>query len=468
MAIAREPASAFLHLYYEFPLSEHAVNAEAPLQNAGRTDGGRKHPLSTRDGPGRAALRISAIFGGKNQLSSNSSRMPPAKTPRSSALRLAEIEYFQGRHGPARDALRPYLTSGARQAEARFFYLMTQHGSRDYPSFEQLVRALVRDFPQSTWAEEALNHLATYYIQQDQDDQADEVLREMYERFPKGRYADRAAWKAGWTSYRKRNMADTVRYFESAAVTFPRSDYRPAWLYWSGRAREAMDDRAGAIAAYRLTVADYENTYYGRLAIRVLKTHNVQDVPSNLIFAQNAAQIGAGEDDYFPPTEETIRTLLALGLYEPAVKELEFARMKWGDSPALGATLAWATQTNGRSGVRHASVYAGTRIHQSDEAGIPTVHGRWRRGAASRDPDDDFSAPPLGPDQEVFDAAQARSLPRCCIDGAGIDVRPGYQIARRCVRVDATDAIDRPPVRAQDEAALFAPAADHGGNERAD
>ena len=341
MAIARKPAARFFISIIEFPLSEHAVNAEAPLRTLAE-------PVAAGNTRYRLEMgRGERLFGSRRYSEAKTSflQLKPHASGEDAeivGLRLAEIEHFQGRHGPARDALRPYLTSGARQAEARFFYLMTQHGSRDYPSFEQLVRALVRDFPQSTWAEEALNHLATYYIQQDQDDQADEVLREMYERFPKGRYADRAAWKAGWTSYRKRNMADTIRYFESAAVTFPRSDYRPAWLYWSGRAREAMDDRAGAIAAYRLTVADYENTYYGRLARRVLKTHNVQDVPSNLIFAQSAAQIGAGEDDYFPPTEETIRTLLALGLYEPAVKELEFARMKWGDSPALVATLAWA------------------------------------------------------------------------------------------------------------------------------
>ncbi len=70
----------------------------------------------------------------------------------------------------------------------------------------------------------------------------------------------------------------------------------------------------------------------------------MQEVQSNLIFAQNAAQLGSGEDDYFPPTEQTIRTLLALGLYEPAVKELQFARMKWGDSPAVAASLAWANK----------------------------------------------------------------------------------------------------------------------------
>jgi soluble lytic murein transglycosylase-like protein len=51
-----------------------------------------------------------------------------------------------------------------------------------------------------------------------------------------------------------------------------------------------------------------------------------------------------GEEEYFPPTETTIRTLLALGLYEPAVRELEFARAKWGDSPGITATVAWTNK----------------------------------------------------------------------------------------------------------------------------
>ncbi len=36
--------------------------------------------------------------------------------------------------------------------------------------------------------------------------------------------------------------------------------------------------------------------------------------------------------------------LLALGLYEPAVRELEFARARWGDSPGITATVAWANK----------------------------------------------------------------------------------------------------------------------------
>jgi len=340
----RKAADAFLHLYYEFPLSEHAPQAEGPLQTLSEVQqiaaGNPRYKFELGRGE--------RLFGSRRYPESRTSflRIKPHASNEDAeivALRLAEIEYFQGRHNDAREALQPFLSNGARQAEARFFYLMSQRGLRNHASFEQLARALENDFPESSWAEEALNHLATHYIQQDRDGDADAVLRDMYTRFPRGRYAERAAWKAGWTAYRQGNMGETIRYFESASTDFPRSDYRPAWLYWSGRAREASGDRPGAIARYRLTIADYQNTYYGRLADDLVRKQGLEPGESNLIFAQTPAELG-GEEGHFPPTEDTIRVLLALGLYEPAVNELEFARAKWGDSPAVTATIAWANK----------------------------------------------------------------------------------------------------------------------------
>jgi soluble lytic murein transglycosylase len=336
---------AYLHLYYELPLSEHAAQAEGPLQTLPEVQqiatGNMRYKLEMGRGE--------RLFGSRRYADARTSflRLKPYATSEQDAelvsLRLAEIEYFQGRYSNAREALRPFLRSGARQAEARFFYLMSQRGLRNDDTFVELVRALDRDVPESTWAEEALNNLATFYIQRDRDDEADAVLREMYARFPGGRHAERAAWKAGWTSYRKRDMSEAIRHFESAAAGFPRSDYRPAWLYWSGRARAATGDEAGAIARYQLTIADYHNTYYGRLAEGLLEKLGEPLGSSRLVFASAAAPIG-GEEDYFPPTEDTIRMLLAAGLYEPAVKELEFARTKWGDSPGISATIAWANK----------------------------------------------------------------------------------------------------------------------------
>ena len=348
----KRAADAYLHLYYEFPLSEHAAQAEGPLQTLSEVQ-----PIAT--GNSRYALEIGRgerLFASRRYADARTSflRLKPYATSSEDAelvsLRLAEIEYFQNRYSNARESLRTLLT-GSRQAEARFFYLMSQRGLRNDETFVELVRALQSDFPDSTWTEEALNHLATLHIQRDRDDEADAVLREMYLRFPRGRYADRAAWKAGWTSYRRGDMREAAGYFESAAASFPRSDYRPAWLYWSGRARASAGETDAAIARYQLTIADYQNTYYGRLAATALRTHAAPLGGSRLVFASGNAQLG-GEDGYFPPTEATIRMLLAAGLYEPAIKELEFARAKWGDTPGITATIAWANKqmAAGKSG----------------------------------------------------------------------------------------------------------------------
>jgi soluble lytic murein transglycosylase len=340
----KQAADAYVHLYYEFPFSEHAVQADGPLQTLPEVQqiatGNTRYKLEMGRGE--------RLFGNRRYADARTSFLrlkPHARSEQDTelvALRLAEVDYFQGRYSNARDALRPFLNTGSRQAEARFFYLMSQRGLRNDDTFIRLARELERDFPDSSWAEEALNHLATFYVQHDRDDEADAVFRELYTRFPRGRYAERAAWKAGWTSYRKGDMGEAARLFESAAAGFPRSDYRPAWLYWSGRARAAMGDGPGALARYQLTIADYHNTYYGRLTEALLRKEGAPLGPSRLVFEPPAP--AGGEDDGFPPTEDTIRTLLAAGLYEPAVKELEFARAKWGDSPAITATIAWANK----------------------------------------------------------------------------------------------------------------------------
>ena len=189
-------------------------------------------------------------------------------------------------------------------------------------------------FPNSPWAEETLNNLATHYIVVDEDDQADAVFRELYAKFPKGAYAERAAWRAGWWAYRHGRHQETTAFFESAVATFPRSDYRPAYLYWSARARERTGDKQGAAAVYGIAITDYLNTYYGRLAFNRMLGIGLKPAPSH----QDPAPPPAAAA---PPTADLIRLLLALGLYEQARDELLFAQRTYGDTPLVGATLGW-------------------------------------------------------------------------------------------------------------------------------
>jgi soluble lytic murein transglycosylase len=182
----------------------------------------------------------------------------------------------------------------------------------------------------------------------------------MYEKYPTGHYAERAAWKVGWYAYRKERYADTVRAFESAAAHFPRSDYRPAWLYWSARAHEALREPVLADARYSLDATDYLNSYYGRLSQKRLDIHGppprlVAEVP---IGSQPPADPVLPADETptvapLPPNQQVIRALLALDLYDQALDELHYAQKAWGDSSAIQATIGWILHQRGelRAGI---------------------------------------------------------------------------------------------------------------------
>jgi soluble lytic murein transglycosylase len=337
-------ADAYLHLYYEFPTADLAEQAVGPLGSMPEVQ-----PIDTGNARYRLELgRGERLFGLRRIGDARTSflRLKPYARGNDAelvALRLAECDYFQARYAQARDAVKPYEDKGARQAEARFFYLMAEHGLKNNDSFEALTRGLLKDFPGTTWAEDALNNLVSYYIQENTDDQIDAVVREQLALFPRGRYAERAAWKAGWYAYRTGNMKEAAEFFEAGAGSFARSDYRPAYLYWAGRAHQAMGDRDAAIARFQLETSDYLNTYYGRLAVKDLAKLGASPAKTTLVFVPNSAAPGSdpGEADNFPPTSNTIRALLASDLYDPALKELEFAERNWGASPVDEATIAW-------------------------------------------------------------------------------------------------------------------------------
>jgi soluble lytic murein transglycosylase len=347
MALAREQQAvgdraqaleSLAQLYYEFPLSDVAAAAASELDNLNDLRSPRESPARFKLDIGRAER----LFGFRRYQEARDAfdllrPIAGGDDAELVGLRLAECDYYLRRHQQARDQLGPYLEKASRKAEARFFHLTATRELGDHDEYVRLARDLVAAFPTSTWAEETLNNLATHFIVTDDNAQAEAAFRELYQKFPQGPHAERAAWRAGWWAYRGGRYAEAVMYFESAAGSFPRSDYRPSYLYWSGRARGQMGDSHGAAALYRIVATDYLNTYYGRLAAKRLQGAGVQQASGG------AGQAAAGAPllTATPPTSEVIRTLLALGLYDEARNELFYALRTWGESPSVNATLGW-------------------------------------------------------------------------------------------------------------------------------
>ncbi|MBM3779316.1 MAG: tetratricopeptide repeat protein [Acidimicrobiia bacterium] len=335
-AVRLERAVAlYRRLYYDHPLSEEAKTAAEALARLATGDAWT--PARVENEQRRAERLFSAGRWTEARDAFDRVRELGGSDRELVALRLAQCDYRLGRFAAARDGLATHLTSVGRGGEARYFHALAIRSLGDAARYVSLTRALVHDLPGTRWAEEALNELASHYIRQDEVDPADRTFRELRAAFPEGRYAERAAWKVGWRAYRDGRFGEAASVFEQAAAAFPRADTRPAWLYWSGRARQRAGDEPGSAARYRLAVADYGTSYYGRLARGRLNG--------------DAARLDRprGEPPRAPAglPVSLIQQLIAVGRHQDADRELQYAGQASGSTPVTRATLAWLRHQQG-------------------------------------------------------------------------------------------------------------------------
>jgi peptidoglycan lytic transglycosylase len=335
-------ALAYIRLYYEFALTDAATAAASQLQSL--------QDQVVKSGYQRDLGRAVMLFGARRYAEARSAfqdlqRVASGDDKELVDLRVAECDFHLRRYDAAREGTRPYLERASRKAEARFFFVSALRELGNHDEYVAQTRALVTDFPGDSWSEEALNNLGTHYIVTNEDEAAAQVFAELYEKFPTGSRAERAAWKSGWWSYRKGDYQNAVRTFESAASSFPRSDYRPSFLYWAGRAHGTLGQGDVAAARFHLVFHDYGSSYYGRLAKKHVSRMADADPVANR--AVSASLPGPTTVAPRPPTADRIRLLLANGLYDDALEELRFAQRQWGTSPVIEATMAWAYHQKG-------------------------------------------------------------------------------------------------------------------------
>ena len=321
--------AALQRVYYDYPTTAEADRAAAELD---RQDVDIDAVLAPRE-----LARADALFRTRRWTHAKDSyeQAKPFMTGTDRMrveMRIAACDVALGRYREGRDTLKPLL-EGPLADEANFHYVNAAKGLKQGDEHEKLARAYVDKFPGSPFADELLNDLASKYIVDDEDGKAEAIFREIIERYPAGRFAERAAWKAGWWAYRAGRFDEAVRYFDGGSAQFPRSDYRPSWLYWSGRAAQQMGDVEPGVARLRLAAIDYHNSYYGRLAVARLAGERGGAITATL-------RREALRDLPTVPSADRIGLLLAAGLNREAMGELQYAVRMWGDSPRLQATIA--------------------------------------------------------------------------------------------------------------------------------
>jgi soluble lytic murein transglycosylase len=316
----------------EFTITPEAAEAERLLDQLGGFELDTAEAVAEEFGRADALFRARKYDQAQQAFTRVSGRLEGEDRDRAT-LRLAQIQAAKGQHRQARDTFRRFAAHPTLAPEALFGILSAARALGAHGEANGLTDDFVARYPQHRLAEEALNEMARRYVLDDDDGEAAEIYTRMIDRFPAGAFAERGTWKAGWWAYRERNFAETVRVFERGAASFPRSDYRPSWLYWSGRAHEQLGDRGKAVERYRLTATDYRNTYYGRLAwTRLEGLNEASDV--------TAGRAPAVHAPVAPANAGLIKALIAAGLYHAALNELQYAQKVEGDSAPLQATIA--------------------------------------------------------------------------------------------------------------------------------
>jgi soluble lytic murein transglycosylase len=264
-------------------------------------------------------------------------------------LRIAQTEFHLGRYTTAHRAIDALVEAGAPaalQPEAAFYHLSVLRQTRRHTDYRREARAFVDELPEHPLAARTLDELGTHYILDDEDATAADIFAELYRRYPSSPHAGRAAWKSGWWAYKAGDYATTVATFESAVANVGRVSYRSWWLYWAARAHMQLGERDLAIEGYQRTIADYRNSYYGRLAARQLAA--IVPTGDGLASGATSDLPSTIEPGPAPSNARLIEALLAVGLYEDALGELRRAERDEGPSALIEATMAFALNRLGQ------------------------------------------------------------------------------------------------------------------------
>ncbi len=348
-----QAVETYRRVYYKYPLSAQADEAETALNRLRRSLGKRYPSAPSSWRLERADLLFDARRYGK---ASREYRRALE------GLTGANLDHARVRAGAA-DYRRLHTTVAYNwlsqlkvttpSADAERMYYLGECARRKSRRKEFAARAeeLGRTYPRSPWYEEALFSLGNHYLL---DNEA-RLYRRYYERaaraFPKGPYAARAHWKVCWRAYVDSDPRCEALLEEHVRL-YARSPTAAAAIYFLGRRAERAGDLSSAWTLYHELGQLFPHYYYAyRARTRLEELGEAPGKASAPRFLNGIP--GPRSLSAEPSTEsETLiergRLLYQLGLDDLAEQELRSGDYRCSDAYWIGLELAKQTSERGR------------------------------------------------------------------------------------------------------------------------
>ena len=259
-------ALAFQNVYYQYPASAEATEADISLIRLRAEMGGNYPQPAPQAMLGRAATmmtrtpslarteleRIIPLLGGADR--------------EVAQVRLGEADLRLKELDQAMSYLAALKVSSPEADAERLYHLYTSARRKENEAgMSKALADLARKHPASPWRLNALVNAADRYLLDNNYQAYEPLYRVCFETFPSSAQAPMCHWKYAWSMYLRRRpeardrLRDHVKYF-------PGSEKANTALYFLGRLSEDSSDIAAANTHYNEVSRRYPNTYYAILA----------------------------------------------------------------------------------------------------------------------------------------------------------------------------------------------------------
>ena len=135
-----------------------------------------------------------------------------------------------------------------------------------------ILRSITTAYSKDTSAASALLLLADLATDDNRDQDARQTLTALLKRFPSGRHATNARFRAGMISYIQGDKRAAAAQFDSLVARDANSTEALAAAYWAGRSYASLGDKTRSGARWRSIIATDPLSYYAVMAAKRLDT----------------------------------------------------------------------------------------------------------------------------------------------------------------------------------------------------
>lgn len=325
----------FRRIYYELPLAPEAADAHAELLKLEAEQ--RLPQASFADRKKRAEL-LAANHHAADAALEYKDLIADAPAAEVYSLKVAYggALWRCGRTREARELLERLPETDDERNAQRLYYLI-ELARPDEKRMGTLIVHLRQTSPESPWLQEALLATANQHLLQKNYAISARFFEELASRFPSGKYASSANWKAAWMQLRQGDVENAKLAFERHVALYPASPEASAALYWRGRLAEEEKNVPRARAYYLKVAERYYNSYYAELSRERLRDlGSSDDIADETLLHKVTPMPLPGHFSLTPPADNLrVQKSMLLGncgLIDFAIRELQAAGADPGEN----------------------------------------------------------------------------------------------------------------------------------------